>query len=256
MKRRKARSVSTRLVMGYLERISSGVFDRYSKLITGLVGGKHGIYALYRNNTLYYVGLATDLRKRLNHHLVDRHKGKWNYFSLYFVRKERLLKEMESLTIRIAYPKGNKSRGKFGTAPDLRKALKSRMKAEIVGEIGTLLGGTAPHGGSSKGKSAKMIKAGKMAAETRRKTGAQIPLRGLLGQAPIRGNSKGKSHAAWVYPSGRIRVRGLGKMFDSPSGAAKAVSGNSVDGWLFWRYRNSKGEWVPLHELRKAPRSG
>ena len=67
MKRRKARSVSTRLVMGYLERISSGVFDRYSKLITGLVGGKHGIYALYRNNTLYYVGLATDLRKRPNH---------------------------------------------------------------------------------------------------------------------------------------------------------------------------------------------
>ncbi len=71
------------LVLGHLERISSAAFDKYNQVITELVGGKNGIYALYRNNQLYYVGLATNLRQRINQHLKDRHAGKWNYFSLY-----------------------------------------------------------------------------------------------------------------------------------------------------------------------------
>ena len=197
MKKAKERRLS-RLVLGHLERISGGVFDRFSGVITDLVGGKSGIYALYRKNTLYYVGLATDLKKRLNRHLKDRHKGKWNYFSLYLVRKVDMLKDLESLTIRIAYPKGNKTRGKFGGAPDLRRALRSKIKTKVMEEISGLLGKRRGRATTSAEKR-KATKAGRAAADTRKKTAKQIPLKGLLKGKRLRGTYKGKLLRAWVY---------------------------------------------------------
>ncbi|MBT3199633.1 MAG: GIY-YIG nuclease family protein [Phycisphaerales bacterium] len=53
------------LVLGHLERISSAVFDKYKQVITEMVGGRNGIYALYRNKRLYYVGLATNFKSRI-----------------------------------------------------------------------------------------------------------------------------------------------------------------------------------------------
>ena len=46
---RKKRTVQgpQQLVLGYLERISSKVFSDFPKQLTGLVGRKHGVYALY-----------------------------------------------------------------------------------------------------------------------------------------------------------------------------------------------------------------
>jgi len=250
LKKAKERRLS-RLVLGHLERISGGVFDRFSGVITDLVGGKSGIYALYRNNKLYYVGLATDLKKRLNRHLKDRHKGKWNYFSLYLVRKVEMLKDLESLAIRIAYPKGNKTRGKFGGAPDLRRALKSKIKTQVMEDINDLLG-KSRNTAISAAKKRKATKAGRAAAETRKKTAKQIPLKGLLKSKRLRGTYKGKLLRAWVYRSGRIRLKEMGKTFDSPSGAAgAALRGKSIDGWHFWRYKNAKGDWVPIDELRR-----
>ncbi|MBN2496869.1 MAG: GIY-YIG nuclease family protein [Deltaproteobacteria bacterium] len=70
------------LVVGFLERVSSRVLEEFQEQIKELVGGKHGVYALYRNNQLYYVGLATKLRVRIKQHLKDRHKGLWTHFSL------------------------------------------------------------------------------------------------------------------------------------------------------------------------------
>ena len=41
-----------------------------------------GIYALYDNHGLYYVGLTDfSLRHRIQTHTQDRHKGKWKRFS-------------------------------------------------------------------------------------------------------------------------------------------------------------------------------
>ena len=37
------------LVLGHLERISSNVFVKHKDVITDMVGGRDGIYALYRN---------------------------------------------------------------------------------------------------------------------------------------------------------------------------------------------------------------
>jgi len=49
------------LVGGFLERISVTAFEKYHRDITDLVRSQHGLYALYKNDRLYYVGLAVNL---------------------------------------------------------------------------------------------------------------------------------------------------------------------------------------------------
>ena len=118
------------IITGYLEKIGSNVFDDYSSVITELIKGHQGIYALYKKDRLYYVGLASNLKRRINAHKKDKHQGKWTHFSLYIIRQEDHIKEIESLILRISYPKGNSVRGKLHQSKDLRPLLKSKLKSE------------------------------------------------------------------------------------------------------------------------------
>ena len=118
------------LVCQYLEHASSVVLEEYGNLIRDEVGRSHGVYSLYKRNRLYYVGLASNLRGRLKQHLRDRHRGLWDNFSVYLTLESGFMKELESLVLRIAEPKGNKQRGKFARAQSLLKTLKRRIKAE------------------------------------------------------------------------------------------------------------------------------
>jgi len=111
MRKNKIKRKSRPIVIGHLEKVSSKVFDRYRKQITDMIRGNYGVYALYRRHKLHYIGLATDFRRRINQHLKDRHKGKWNYFSLYLIRKIDHLHEIEALLVRMAEPGGNKQKG-------------------------------------------------------------------------------------------------------------------------------------------------
>jgi hypothetical protein len=234
------------LVIGHLERVSSGILDKYRREITELVGGRNGIYALYRNNQLYYVGLATNLKARVNQHLRDRHAGRWNYFSLYLVHSEKHLRDLESLAIRIAYPRGNRMRGRFGGAPDLRKMLKRRMSERAMREIHELMG--------RRSKDLHRVLAARKAVATRKRRrtgkGGAAPLKGLIRNKSLRGSRHGKTYYAWVMSSGRIKLRD-GTIHASPSAAARAASGRGVNGWRWWRFKNAKGQWVPVDELRK-----
>ena len=63
-KRKKKRSTRS-IIQGHLEKVGSGVFERYQDAITSLVAGNQGVYALYRRQKLYYIGLASDLRGRI-----------------------------------------------------------------------------------------------------------------------------------------------------------------------------------------------
>lgn len=128
------------LVLGYLEKISSKIFSDYPKEITALVAKQHGVYALYKGPRLYYVGLATNLKNRVKHHLKDKHEGKWDKFSLYLVRKTDHIKELESLLLRIVDPKGNAVKGRLAHAENLSMQLRKQMRkahdealAEILG---------------------------------------------------------------------------------------------------------------------------
>ena len=73
-----------------------------------------GIYALYDNHGLYYVGLTDfSLRHRIQTHTQDRHKGKWKRFSWYHVPNVRAIKDLESVLISVLDPKGNTNKGKL-----------------------------------------------------------------------------------------------------------------------------------------------
>jgi len=106
-KKKKTKRTTRPIISGYLERVSALIFDKYKKEITDMIRGHQGLYALYYKNKLYYVGLASNLKNRINHHLRDRHQGKWTHFSLYIIRKADHIKELESLLLRIADPTGN-----------------------------------------------------------------------------------------------------------------------------------------------------
>ena len=75
-----------------------------------------GIYALYDNHGLYYVGLTDfSLRSRIQKHTRNRHKGKWERFSWYQIPNIKYTKDIESIILRIVDPKGNSVKGKFKT---------------------------------------------------------------------------------------------------------------------------------------------
>lgn len=120
----------TALVEGHLERISSRAFDAYPDQITRLVGRRHGVYALYKGNRLYYVGLATDLRNRIQHHLKDRHARRWDRFSLYLVGRADHLKELETLMVRIASPSGNLQAGQLPGSRNMVRELERFVKEQ------------------------------------------------------------------------------------------------------------------------------
>ncbi len=236
---KKVKRGSRPIVVGHLEKISSGVFERYPEQITGLTEGTQGVYALYRRQKLYYIGLASDLKRRIKWHLKDKHKGKWDRFSLYIIRKTDHIREVESVVVRIAEPRGNKQRGKLGGSKNLvRKldaAIKERQKEERRGMLG-----------DGKGKDTrKRVKKGR-----KKRKVAERPLRGTFPSGKvIYATYKGKEYKAWVYRSGSIKFNG--KLYDSPSGVGKAIRKKETDGWRFWKYKDKSGNLTAIKDLRK-----
>ena len=110
-------------------------------IIREYVAKRHGVYALYRGNRLYYVGLASNLRNRLRHHLRDRHGQSWDRFSVYLTIGDSHIKELESLVLRIVSPPGNKTGGTFGKAENLRNQLSQALRQQLRKEVRELLGG-------------------------------------------------------------------------------------------------------------------
>jgi hypothetical protein len=109
------------LVSQPLENISRDALGKYQNIIRRYVRRRQGVYALYRRKKLYYVGLASNLRSRLVHHLKDRHGDSWDRFSVYFTIGDTHLKELESLILRIVKPPANKVSGKFARSQDIRR---------------------------------------------------------------------------------------------------------------------------------------
>ena len=64
IKARKHESLRGLLVKGYLEKVSSKLFELIKDKLNELLKGQSGIYVLYKNNTIYYIGLAKNLRGR------------------------------------------------------------------------------------------------------------------------------------------------------------------------------------------------
>jgi len=237
---KKSQRSSRPIVVGHLEKVSSGVFEGYQKEVTGLVKQGQGVYALYRRHKLYYIGLASDLEKRIKWHLKDKHKGKWDRFSLYMIKKTDHIREVESILVRIAEPGGNKLRGRLRGSKNLERDLETAIKHRQDEEREKIF---------SKRKRKIRLKKGKKRI---RKTRAEKrPLKGFFKSGKVLyGRYKGKDYKLWVNRIGRIRFNG--KLYDSPSGAAKAiVDKGAVDGWNFWKYKNKSGNLIAIKHLRK-----
>jgi hypothetical protein len=237
MARRKLRS----LVTSNLERISSKVFDDYHDQITQLVGRRHGVYSLYKRDRLYYVGLARDLRRRLDHHLKDKHANKWDSFSLYLIRNVNYLRELESLIIHVADPKANIHKGRFTRSTNLRSVLEELMEERDSEKRAEILAGHS-----------RNIKRRKRRKHRRTKTtGKRSKLAGLLPPGTeLRAKYKKKEYVVSVDTAGRISLED--KIFSSPSAAGSFVrGGKATDGWMFWTYQNQAGQWIKIDELRR-----
>jgi hypothetical protein len=76
-----------------------------------LLKGSPGIYALFKGKKLYYVGLSRDLHGRIRNHLEDRHRGKWDTFQVFKIKRLHYLKDLETLILQIARPPGNRQSG-------------------------------------------------------------------------------------------------------------------------------------------------
>lgn len=233
MKRRK-----TTLVSQYLERISGAALEEYQEFFRDFARRRNGVYALYRGQRLYYVGLARDLRGRLKHHLKDRHSKQWDRFSIYLTVGDDHIRELESLVLRVVRPKGNKQMGKFPRAENLQREFARMARADARARLDELLG-RKPKRAPKKQKRA--------VGKKRTPVLAAYPHR----SKHLRATYKGNTLRAWVRGDGSITFRG--KRFNSPSLAGKAAVGGSraVNGWSFWKYERAPGDWVFLDQLRK-----
>lgn len=224
----------THLVTQFLEGISSKALEHYSQILKGLAGRRHGIYALYKRDKLYYVGLANRLQGRLNQHLRDRHAGKWDKFSVYLTLDNRFMRELETLVLHIVSPKGNSQRGKFRRAENLKARFKRELMAHVKSHVDVMMGGKT----------------------TKRRVGNQKdsdsgPILARYGVKSLRliGKYKGKTYKALVLKDGSIRYGG--KRYNSPSVAGIAARGRNTNGWTFWRFERAPGDWVTIDNLRQ-----
>jgi len=229
---------STQLVSQRLENISSDALEKYQDIIRNYVRGREGIYALYKRDKLYYVGLARNLRNRLKQHLKDRHRGEWDRFSVYLtVGGDSHIKELESLALRIVKPKGNKVKGKLVRSEDLRGKFRKDIQRKNHRDLDALFGRVQP---------------AVIERVVREAAGGRMPTLAAFIREPmkLKARHKGKTLYAHVNASGHVRFDG--KVYTSPSLAgAAAVKRRTCNGWDFWQFERGPGDWVPLAKLRK-----
>jgi Restriction Enzyme Adenine Methylase Associated len=223
-----------RLLLEYLESISGSILEEYPTAIRGLIRGRAGVYALYRQDRLYYVGLANNLMGRINSHLRDRHRGLWDRFSVYLTVKDEHVKELESLVLRIVRPQGNRVKGKFPRAVNLMKTLDAVLRGRDADNRARLLGGT--------------VARRRRRAKTSASKGTEV-LSGLNERRlPLRGFYKGKTYKASLRKDGLINSGG--KLYRSPTAATRPILRRMLNGWTFWHFKKGS-DWVPLSELRR-----
>lgn len=242
MSRRKRKGERPRyLVSEYMEQVSSDLFSKFPKELPALVRGRHGVYALYKEQELYYVGLARDLGKRLSQHMRDHHKEMWSRFSLYLFSSTDHLREVEALILRIATPEGNASPGHLVHAHDLAAELEARVEAAQEKQRRQLFA-------LRRRRAKRCTRNG--AARAGRANG-RIPLAPFVHKRfYIRKIYKGQLFRACVCKDGRIRLNGA--IYNTPSQAARAVTGYPTTGWTFWEMQAQDDTWVKLDALRRG----
>ena len=224
------------LVSQHLENISREALEKYQDIVRRYVRRRQGVYALYRRNKLYYIGLASNLRSRLAQHLRDHHRLSWDRFSVYLTIGDSHLKELESLILHIVKPPANKQKGKFISSEDIRRRFARDVRSHQRDELISLLGKKIVEEEEEKGRFPE--------------GGRPVLGKYISGPMKLRTYFKGKTLKARVRRDGSINFGG--EIYSSPSLAgAAACKRRTCNGWTFWQYERAPGDWIPLNELRK-----
>lgn len=222
------------IVSAYLENLSGSVLERYPKIVRALIQGRSGIYALYKGDRLYYIGLASNLRGRVKMHLKDRHMRKWDRFSVYLTTITDHIKPLESLMLRVALPPGNRVKGSLPRAANMTATIVKMIRNDDADTLARLIGGNV----ARRRRKAKT-----------RKTRGTLPLAGLVERRiRLRAIYKGKAYWANLRKDGQIGY--AGRLYESPAAVTKVVLGRSGNGWRFWHYRKGRNTWVRLRDLK------
>lgn len=224
------------LVCQHLENISREALEQHQDIIRQYVRGRQGVYALYKGDRLYYVGLASNLRMRVASHKRNQHGRSWDRFSVYLTIGASHLRELEALILRIVKPKGNNQKGKFAKSEDLKRRFGRDMRARHRSEIDIILG-KKPKLSKSKPKAAV---SGKQAALAKYLRGRALKLRRRY---------KGEVYRARLRKDGTVLFKG--SIYRSPSAAGKAICGHAINAWQFWQCERAPGDWVKLEKLRR-----
>jgi len=131
MKRtKKQKSLKGALIKGMSTNLPSEILTDqvFKKKLEELMRGYAGIYALYKGEKLYYVGLTGDLHGRIKWHFKDRHSGKWDHFKIFRIKKVQYLKDIETLIHHIAETRGNRAKGQVPRDANLNHALREVLR--------------------------------------------------------------------------------------------------------------------------------
>ena len=128
-----------KLIKSYSRDLPAGILSRLSEDITILLKDQGGIYALYktvkkdkkRKKELYYIGISTDLKTRIKHHLRDKHSGKWDIFKVFVFGKRVNISELESMLINISNPLGNSVGVEISGSKDITQNIKDALKKKL-----------------------------------------------------------------------------------------------------------------------------
>ena len=131
MKRKIKHSPKGVLVKGFIPPIKRQFLesDLFKKEIKKMLRGNSGLYVLYDKDELYYVGITSrDLFSRLYQHTRDKHKNKWDKFSVFIVRRGKYLKDIETMAHLISSPPANVWKGRFTEHYEYDNKIKQMVK--------------------------------------------------------------------------------------------------------------------------------
>ena len=181
----------------------------------------------------------------MNLSITGKHKGKWEYFSAYFTKKEEHAREVESIILSVLPEvKGNtQNRSKVGEDKELKKEI-TGLKKEIDRGNPIL---------AAIGPKRRPLKKSNIKQSAKRKAKAgnkKFSLKGFFSEDRLlRGEYKQKNYSALLLTSGKILYKG--KEY-SLSGAGKVVTGlETNNGWTFWQIQDHKNNWITLSALRE-----
>jgi hypothetical protein len=128
------------LVKGYIPSISRKFLeiDFFKDKMGELLKGNTGLYVLYENDDLYYVGITSrDLFNRLYQHTKDKHKDNWNKFSVFIIGRGKYLRDVESMAQLISDPPANAWKSRFREHYQYDDKIKKMVKelADFLDEI-------------------------------------------------------------------------------------------------------------------------